>query len=98
MSEKYLEVKNLCGGYEASQVLFDISFAMTKTGVTAIVGRNGAGKSTLLKLLAQVVPPTKGALKINGTVYQNIRRQTQRGRYCKSSEGFKRRWIGDLSN
>ncbi len=33
-----------------------------------IIGKNGAGKSTLLKLLAKVVPPTTGVLKINGTV------------------------------
>jgi ABC-type polysaccharide/polyol phosphate transport system ATPase subunit len=53
---------------ENYQALSDISFEVTKGETVAIIGKNGAGKSTLLKLLAQVVPPTKGALKINGTV------------------------------
>ena len=53
---------------ENYQALRNISFEVTKGETVAIIGKNGAGKSTLLKLLAQIVPPTKGALKINGTV------------------------------
>jgi len=53
---------------ENYQALKNISFEVTKGETVAIIGKNGAGKSTLLKLLAQVVPPTKGVLKINGTV------------------------------
>lgn len=32
-----------------------------------LVGRNGAGKSTLLRLLAGVLPPSRGTLQIRGT-------------------------------
>jgi len=53
---------------ENYQALKNISFEVTKGETVAIIGKNGAGKSTLLKLLAQVVPPTKGGLEINGTV------------------------------
>jgi ABC-type polysaccharide/polyol phosphate transport system ATPase subunit len=53
---------------ENYQVLKNVSFEVTKGETVAIIGKNGAGKSTLLKLLAQVVPPTQGGLKINGTV------------------------------
>ena len=53
---------------ENYQALKNISFEVTKGETVAIIGKNGAGKSTLLKLLAQVVPPTKGDLKVNGTV------------------------------
>ena len=53
---------------ENYQALKNVSFEVTKGETVAIIGKNGAGKSTLLKLLAQVVPPTKGGLKINGTV------------------------------
>ena len=53
---------------ENYQALKNVSFEVTKGETVAVIGKNGAGKSTLLKLLAQVVPPTKGGLKINGTV------------------------------
>jgi ABC-2 type transport system ATP-binding protein len=36
--------------------------------VLAIIGRNGAGKSTLLKMLARVLPPTKGRVIVRGNV------------------------------
>jgi ABC-type polysaccharide/polyol phosphate transport system ATPase subunit len=53
---------------ENYQALKSLSFTVQKGETLAIIGKNGAGKSTLLKLLAQVVPPTKGKLKITGNV------------------------------
>ena len=61
----FLHRKVRVENYEA---LKNVSFEVTKGETVAIIGKNGAGKSTLLKLLAQVVPPTQGGLKINGTV------------------------------
>ena len=53
---------------ENYQALSGLSFSVEKGETLAIIGKNGAGKSTLLKLLAQVVPPTKGELTITGNV------------------------------
>jgi len=71
VSNNYLEIKNLNGGYEASQVLFDLSFEIPKTGVTAIVGRNGAGKSTLLQTIMGFNKSTSGSVSFEGTELTN---------------------------
>lgn len=71
MSNNYLEIKNLNGGYEASQVLFDLSFEIPKTGVTAIVGRNGAGKSTLLQTIMGFNKSTSGSVSFEGSDLTN---------------------------
>ncbi len=46
----------------------DISLDVAPGEAIGIVGRNGSGKSTLLKLLAGIIPPSRGTVEIGGTV------------------------------
>jgi len=48
--------------------LKDITLAISRGDIVAIIGRNGAGKSTLLKILARITRPTSGKAEINGRV------------------------------
>ena len=48
--------------------LTDISFTLNRGEVLTIIGHNGAGKTSLLKLIARVLPPTSGVVKVNGSV------------------------------
>ena len=66
---KLIEVKDLSFSYDENiPVLSDISFALEEGTYTVIVGHNGSGKSTLAKLLAGLLAPNKGEIKIGGTL------------------------------
>ena len=52
--------------YGAVKVLKGISLGLDPGRIVTIMGENGAGKSTLFKILAGQVPPTKGALVLDG--------------------------------
>ncbi|MBK8268547.1 MAG: ABC transporter ATP-binding protein [Planctomycetes bacterium] len=46
----------------------DLNFHVAHGEALAIIGPNGAGKSTTLKLLAGIMPPTRGTLRTSGRV------------------------------
>jgi len=48
--------------------LQDVSFQVNRGECVGIIGRNGAGKSTILKLLCRIMKPTKGDMRVNGTL------------------------------
>ncbi len=56
--------------YGASRVLDDVSFAVGRGRVHALVGENGAGKSTIVKIVTGVVPRDSGEIHVNG---RNVR-------------------------
>jgi ABC-2 type transport system ATP-binding protein len=45
-----------------------INFTLMQGDVLGIVGNNGAGKSTLLKLLAGILPPSSGTVRVKGQI------------------------------
>lgn len=54
--------------YENFVALNDVSFDIRKGDVFGIVGLNGSGKSTLLKVISGILKPTRGTVKVNGTI------------------------------
>lgn len=64
--EKLLTAENLEVSYGATQVLWGISFAVTKGEVTCIIGSNGAGKTTTLNTVAGVLPAKRGRIRFAG--------------------------------
>ncbi|MBO0711765.1 MAG: ABC transporter ATP-binding protein [Acetobacteraceae bacterium] len=64
--EPILEVDRLSAGYGRSQVLFDLSLTVPRTGIVAVLGRNGAGKTTLLKALAGEMYADGGEIRYDG--------------------------------
>lgn len=54
--------------YDSFFALSEISFSVGRGEVLGIVGSNGAGKSTLLKVIAGILVPTSGDLRVKGRV------------------------------
>ncbi len=68
-----LEVKHLNSGYQASQIIFDVTFNLPTTGITALVGRNGAGKTTLLQTLMGFNKAISGEIIFEGKSINSLR-------------------------
>jgi lipopolysaccharide transport system ATP-binding protein len=54
--------------YDVFDALQDVSFSVKHGETFGVIGPNGCGKSTLLKVLAGVLYPDSGRVKINGKI------------------------------
>ncbi len=61
-----LEVLDLTVSYNGDEALSHISFSLEPGERVAVVGPNGAGKSTLFKVIAGVLDPTSGEVRVAG--------------------------------
>ncbi|HEY2004000.1 MAG TPA: ABC transporter ATP-binding protein [Candidatus Saccharimonadia bacterium] len=61
-----LTVKKLYKQYGRAEAARDISFSVAEGEIFSLVGPNGAGKSTTLRMIATILRPTAGEIKIAG--------------------------------
>jgi phosphonate transport system ATP-binding protein len=73
MSSNMLELNNISKEYERKIALSSLSIAVKKGETVALIGPSGAGKSTLLNILANVIKPDTGELKIDGLAMDNYK-------------------------
>ncbi|MCD7102252.1 ATP-binding cassette domain-containing protein [Pseudoclavibacter sp. 13-3] len=67
ITERNVEVRHLQRSFgRKNRALVDVSFTARSGHVTALVGVNGAGKSTVLQILATLLKPQNGEVRING--------------------------------
>ena len=64
--EPLLAARGLRRSFGRVRVLHDISLSLAPGEVLAVAGPNGAGKSTLLRLLAGLMRPTAGEVRVLG--------------------------------
>lgn len=60
-----LEVNGITGGYGKTPIVQEVSIRAQAGKVVTLIGPNGAGKSTFLKLIAGVLPPTAGSVRVD---------------------------------
>ena len=63
---KLFEIKGACKRYSGVQALDKVDFDLDVGEVHCLVGENGAGKSTLIKVIAGVITPDAGEIRVDG--------------------------------
>lgn len=61
----HLRVDGLSFSYPDRRVLTDVSFIVPAGDRVGLIGENGSGKSTLLRVIAGVLEPSAGAVRVN---------------------------------
>ena len=61
-----IEVQSLTRYYGERRAVDNVSFTIASNEVVGFLGLNGAGKSTTLKVLAGLLAPSKGTVRIDG--------------------------------
>jgi polar amino acid transport system ATP-binding protein len=62
----HVQLQGVCASYGAHPVLQQVSLAVPRGGVLGLIGASGSGKSTVLRLLAGLVRPTAGEIRVAG--------------------------------
>ena len=66
MTQPLIEFSNVTKNYGALRANDDLSFAINRGSIHAIIGENGAGKTTAMKLLFGLEAPSAGEILYNG--------------------------------
>jgi ABC-2 type transport system ATP-binding protein len=61
-----IEVAGLCVRFGAVEAVTGVDLTVDAGQSVGLLGRNGAGKSTTMRVLAGVVPPTGGLVRVGG--------------------------------
>ncbi len=74
-----IEISELYHAYKRQQAVRGVSFTVENGAIHGFVGPNGAGKTTTLKILATLLRPQRGSVRVFGldvvADYKNVRRK-----------------------
>ncbi len=66
MTDPAIVFHRVSGGYPSREVLRQVSFAVPRGKITALIGPNGCGKTTLLKTACGLLRPASGEVLVCG--------------------------------
>lgn len=74
-----IEVHNLCKSFNSSskgrlEVLRDVSFTVRENDFVCIIGPSGCGKTTLINILAGLLEPDEGEVRVDGQLLSGSNR------------------------
>ncbi|RWC46445.1 sugar ABC transporter ATP-binding protein [Mesorhizobium sp.] len=61
-----LEIRDISKSFGAIKALTGVDFTLQRGEIHALCGENGAGKSTLMNIIAGIVQPDEGAIRLEG--------------------------------
>ncbi|GEM89430.1 ABC transporter ATP-binding protein [Oceanithermus desulfurans] len=78
MADPFVEVQNVWKRFGRQWVLRDLSLAVERGEVVALLGPNGVGKTTLLRVIATLIRPQRGTVRLFGKPARAL--EAERGR------------------
>jgi iron complex transport system ATP-binding protein len=67
-----IQTRNLSFAFSSLPAVVDVSLALPRGAMAALIGANGSGKSTLIRLLAGLLEPAEGEVAFNGAPLRNL--------------------------
>ncbi len=68
MTENVIEAVNVCRAFGRVEVVKSLNLQVKRGSIYGFLGRNAAGKTTVIKMLAGLIWPDSGELRVNGVV------------------------------
>ena len=60
-----LKIKNLSKNYGGITGLSDVTLSLEGGKIIGLLGSNGSGKTTLIKIIAGILQPTSGSVRVD---------------------------------
>ena len=73
MSEK-ISIQNLVKNFDDKEVLRGVNLQVNKGESLVVLGGSGSGKSVLIKIIATLISPSAGSIKIDGKKFQTLKK------------------------
>ena len=61
-----IETRNVCRSFGGRVAVRDLNLCVRRGGIYGFLGRNGAGKTSTIKMLAGLIWPDSGEIRVNG--------------------------------
>lgn len=71
--DEVIALENVTFSYSKKKVIDQLNFKIFERDFVGLIGSNGAGKSTLLKMIAGLLKPDQGEIRLFGQVYQDFK-------------------------
>src|SRR6202171_658513 len=71
----YLQIKQLTKKYGSKRVVSDVDLAMEEGEILSLLGPSGCGKTTILRMLAGLVTPDSGWIKVGERIFYDGKRE-----------------------